>query len=107
MDRHDPNDLDHLQLARFLEAMAEEREDEAVDSGAADAVLRELLAGLPRPLPRPGFAERAALAAAMAAAPDLAPARRAVLAARWRRVLLAACLAATACGVALLPWVVS
>lgn len=98
MDRPEP-DLD-LRLARFLAAIPEDAEE----NEAADAALTALLAGLPRPEPRPGFAERAALAAAMAAAP--AAGRRAGLAARWRRVLLAACLAATACGIALLPWAV-
>jgi hypothetical protein len=96
MNRHDP------QLARFLQAMAGERDDaDALDGGAAaaDNALRELLAGLPRPLPRPGFAERAALAAVMAGVPE----RRSAAAPRWRWALLAACLAATAGGVALLP----
>lgn len=81
-------------LSRFLAGTAEGHDDLAEDA------LFELLSELPRPLPRPGFAERAALAAVMSALPA---ARAAGIARRWRRAALAACLAATACGVALLP----
>jgi hypothetical protein len=94
------------ELARFLAAMSAASEDAAAaDSDLGDAALRELLAALPRPLPRAGFAERTALAAVMGAMAAMPEPRAGFAGRRWRRAALAACLAATAFGVALLPFV--